>query len=205
MEFRDAIRLYLRRRWLAFGLIVLVVAGTFAWQALQPVQYQTSMSISVNRVNQDKTPDYQYDGYYALQAADLFSQTIVSWLQTPSILVSIYEQAGLSTDVRSTRQLTSRFQTKKASAQNVVVTYTSSSKEEAQKLASAITDVTQKLAENANRDADNKALFELDVAKPVIVQAQSDPVLTGALSVFVGFVLSLFLVPFAAYLSEAKS
>lgn len=204
MEFRDAIRTYLRRRWLGIGILVLTVAGAYAWQMLQPVRYSTSMSLGVNRVNADQTPDYQFDGYYALQAADLFSQTLVSWMQTPSILVEIYDQAGLPTGVDSIRGLTSRFNTKKVAAQNVVVTYSSPSQAEAEKLAMAITSVTTRLTATVNRSADNQAFFELVAAKPVVVKAKMDPVITGVASGMVGLVLALFLVPFVAYVAEAS-
>ncbi|MBI5404748.1 MAG: hypothetical protein HY976_00825 [Candidatus Kerfeldbacteria bacterium] len=204
MEFRDAIRTYLRRRWLGIGILILTVAGAYGWQMLQPVRYSTSMSLGVNRVNADQTPDYQFDGYYALQAADLFSQTLVSWMQTPSILVEIYDQAGLPTDVDSIRGLTSRFKTKKVAAQNVVVTYSSPTQAEAEKLATAITAVTTRLTATVNRSADNKAFFELVAAKPVIVKAKMDPVITGVAAGMVGLVLALFLVPFVAYVSAAS-
>lgn len=203
MELRDAIRIYVRRRWLGVAIVIVTVAGTFAWQMLQPVHYVTSMSFSVNRANKEKTADYQFDGYYALQAADLFSQTLVSWMQTPSILVEIYEQAQLPTSVDSIHGLTSRFKTKKVATQNVVVTYSSPTQAEADKLATAITTVTKNLTESVNRDSENKSLFDLGVAKPVTVRATYDPVLTGAGSFVVGLVLALFIVPFIAYAAEA--
>jgi len=204
MEFRDALQTYGRHRFLGIAIVVVTVAAAYLWSALQPIRYSTSMSLGVNRANKDATSDYQYDGYYALQAADLFSQTLVSWMQTPSILVEIYRQADLPTDEDSIRGITGRFKTKKVAAQNVVVTYMSPTEEEAERLANAMTKVTSELTKDVNRDANNQSLFELRSATPVIVRAKIDPVLLGIASVVIGIVLAMFLVPFVTYLAGAK-
>lgn len=204
MEFRDSLMVFIRRKNLTFGIILLTIAGSFLWAYVQPVRYLTSMSFSVNRISQQQTSDYQFDGYYALQAADLFSQTVVSWLQTPSVLVEISERAGSATPVTSIRSLTSRFKTKKYSSQNIVVTFAASSEDEAKRLASAVTDVITTRAQDVNRTTDNQALFGLVASQPVIVRAEPSPYLIGVVSLLVGIVLALFLVPFVEYLFAAR-
>lgn len=204
MEFRDSVSMFIRRKKLAIGIVALVIAGAYLWAYLQPVRYATSMSLSVNSINQQQTADYQFDGYYALQAADLFSQTVVSWLQTPSVLVEISERAGTTIPVTSMRSLTSRFKTKKYSSQNIVVTFAASSEDEGKRLAAAVTEVITARAQKVNRTTNNQALFELDASPPVIVRAEPDAVLIGGVSLFVGIVLALFLVPFVEYLAVAR-
>jgi capsular polysaccharide biosynthesis protein len=204
MEFRDAKRIFLKHKTLTIGLIMVVMVGAYLWQYLQPVQYVTSMSFAVNRVSKQQTTEYQYDGYYAIQAADLFSQTLVSWLQTPSVLVEIYSKAGIQTNDSSFRSLTSRFKTKKYSSQNVVVTYSASSEEQATKLGSALSDVVQQKTESANTTPDSQSLFQIAASKPVIIRSTPDPILIGAASFVVGVALALFLVPFAAYVAASS-
>lgn len=203
MELRDAIRTYVKRRWLGIGIVVVVVAGAYIWTYLQPVNYSTSMSFGVTRANKQKTTAYEYDGYYALQAADLFSQTLVSWLQTPSVLVDIYQTAGLDTGSESVRNITSRFKTKKYSAQNVVVTFGSPTREEASRLAESMTNVTRRMTESENRTSEDQALFSLEVTKPVITQTEPNPWLVGGVALVVGLTLALFIVPFVSYLALA--
>ncbi len=204
MEFRETLNVFIRRKNLAFGIVLLIVAGAYVWAYVQPVRYTTSMSFSVNRLSRQSTPDYQFDGYYALQAADLFSQTIVSWLQTPSVLVEIYDSAGITTPVHSIRSLTSRFKTKKYSSQNIVVTFSAPSQEEAKRLATAITDVITARAKDVNRTTDDQSIFELTGSPPVIVKADPSPLLIGSISLVVGIVLALFLVPLVEYLGPAR-
>lgn len=204
MELRDSLALWSRRRGLGMTVIMLVIVAAYLWSYLQPTNYTTSISFAVNRVNKEETADYQYDGYYALQASDLFSETVVSWLQTPSILVKIYERAGVvkasNTPIRS---LTSRFKTKKFAAQNIVVSYSSSSSEEASKLATAMTEEIADRTAKANRTVQDKALFEVQAARSVIVKVEVNPILVGLVSLIVGIALAAFLVPLVEYLSAA--
>ncbi len=202
MELRDSLALWSRRWGLGLTIILLVVVAAYLWSYLQPTSYTTSISFAVNRVNKEETVDYQYDGYYALQASDLFSETVVSWLQTPSVLVEIYERAGLSkTPNASISSLTSRFKTKKFAAQNIVVNYSSPTSEEASKLATAMTEAITDRTATANRTAQDKALFEVQAARPVIVKVEANPILIGAVSLIVGMALAVFLVPLVEYLS----
>jgi hypothetical protein len=78
-----------------------------------------SVSFAVNRINSQSTAEYQYDGYYALQAADLFAQTVVSWFSTPSVLREVYDQASMDPEITTVSSLANRFKVKKYSAQNI--------------------------------------------------------------------------------------
>ncbi|MFH0828649.1 MAG: hypothetical protein V1907_00495 [Candidatus Kerfeldbacteria bacterium] len=201
MELRDSISLFRKRKALAIALIVIVIGGAYAWSYLRPVHYSTSISFAVNRINKEQTAEYQYDGYYALQAADLFSQTVISWLQTPSVVVSIFDRAGIYVSPDSLRSLPSRFKAKKYSAQNIVVTYSTPTEEEGKKLATALSDEIASRSSTVDRNADNKAIFEVVPSKPVIVLAKPNPLLIGIGSLIVAVTLALFLVPLVEYLS----
>lgn len=205
MELRESIGIFKRRWILAVVLFVVVVGGAFAWSYTRPKHYTTSISFAVNTVASTQANEYQYGGYYALQAADLFSQTVVSWLQTPSVLVSIYSRANLPTDVNSLSSLTSRFKTKKYSAQNIVVTYSSPTESEAHKLATALSTEISTRTASLNQNAQNKSQFEVVAGDPVVVLAHPNPVLIAAASAVVALTLILFLVPFVEYFAVMPS
>lgn len=201
MELRDSLMLY-RRRWvLSVILLVIVVGSAYAWSYLRPKYYTTSISFAVNGTTAVQTNEYQYGGYYALQAADLFSQTVVSWLQTPSVLVSIYDRAGIPSHVDTLQNLTSRFKTKKYSAQNIVVTYASPTESEGRQIATALaTEISSRTA-NLNQVAQDKPQFEVVSADPVIVLTKPNPLLIGFASLVVALTLVVFLIPLIEYLS----
>lgn len=167
--------------------IVIGLAGALAFSFLKPVSYDASISFSINRINRQETTEYQYDGYYAIQASDLFSQTVMSWFMTPSVLLEIYDYAQIDPQIKSLTDLTSRFKTKKYSPQNIVVKYSERDEDTASKIADAIVSVVEQKAAVANQTSDQKALFDVQGAKPVIVK--NEPIIW--LNTIVGFLAGL--------------
>jgi len=174
--------------------LLLPVALAVGFALLRPVTYTTSIAFTVNRINKQPTPDYQFDGYYALQASDLFSETVVSWFLTPSVIVEIYDAAGVDPHVTSLNALTSRFKIKKYSSQNLVVKFTEASPDTAAKIAKAVIRTVESKAAELNQSADRKALFEVVGAKPVTVQDSNQLVLVGIVGLVIGLFLTTILV-----------
>lgn len=168
--------------------------------ARQPVRYQASISFAVNRISRVASGEYQYDGYYAIQAADLLSQTVVSWFSTPSVLREVYERAGLTTPIESLSALPRRFKTRKYAAQNIVVTFRESTDERANKIAQAVTETMQNRASALNQTADEQALFEIVGSKPVIVRQPPAVALTVLAGASVGFLAGLAVLSLGTYL-----
>ncbi|MBI3115460.1 MAG: hypothetical protein HYZ09_03145 [Candidatus Kerfeldbacteria bacterium] len=190
------------RRPTPFIIVVTLLAGVaalvVAWS--RPVRYETSISFAVNRINQGPTDQYEYDGYYAIQAADLFSQTVVSWFSTPSVLREVYDNAGLSVDVSSLNSLVRRFSTKKEAAQNIIVTFAESTEERAAILAEAVTTTMQERAAALNQTADETALFEIVGTNPLIVATRPNLLLYTFAGLLAGFLVALSTVSVLAYL-----
>ena len=185
-------------RWVIVIITIAAVVSSLVFSYLKPVSYDTSISFSINRINKQETLEYQYDGYYAIQAADLFSQTVMSWLMTPSVLLEIYEKANIDPHISSIENLTSRFKAKKYSPQNIVVRYKERDYQSAEKIAQAITSIVEDKAVVSNQTSDQKALFEVNGAKPVIVEDK--PIIW--LNVLIGLVSGLVLSIIAAYIIE---
>jgi len=200
MELRDYLRVYWRQRWLIAGLVTIATITTVILTINQPVRFQASESFAVNRINKELTADYQYDGYYALQAADLFSQTVVSWFSTPSILRQVYRQADLDPNIETMNSLSSRFTVKRYSAQNIVVRFNETSAERATKLAQAVRQVIEQQTSELNKTADGKSIFSIVGSEPVIVDFKPNPWLYGGVALVVSFGFSLLLAAFRHYL-----
>jgi capsular polysaccharide biosynthesis protein len=187
------------RAWIIWGtLLILAVTLTVSW--FTPVSYTTSIAFSVNRIAIEETEYYEYDGYYAIQAADLYSQTIVSWFLTPSVILTVYEKAGVIPEIDSLRAFTSRFKTKKYSPQNIVVTYTERDERAARKLADAIVDTVETNAGELNQTAGREALFEVRGSTPVVVENRVNWVLNLGVGLIAGLLVSITIVYIARYL-----
>ncbi len=202
MELRDYLKIYWEQRWFIVGLVLLATITTYAVVATRPIRSSVSTSFAVNRVNKEPTPDYQYDGYYALQAADLFAQTVVSWFRTPAILQEMYQQANLDPAIQSIDGLPARFRVKKYSAQNIVVRFSETDDTRATQFAAAMAKVMSERAEQLNQSADHKSLFAISATKPVIAPERSNPWLYAGVALVLSSGLALGVAALRHYLKK---
>lgn len=169
------------------GAVVAVVV--YAISATRKPKFAASLSITVDRASAQTTVEYQYDGYYAIQAADLFSQTLLSWFLTPSTLLSFYDEAGLDSHITSLNEIVSRFRARKFSAQNLVVQFADADRNTAERLGNAINTVVERNGEQLNVTASGDPLFDIRTQTPVIVETRTNAPLNALLA----FVVSIFL------------
>lgn len=192
MELRDYMKVHWSQRWMILTM-VLVASGAAAIVAgTRPEQTGVSVSFAINRTNREVTTQYQYDGYYALQAADLFAQTVVSWFSTPSVLREVYEHAQLDPEIQSLNSLPSRFKVRKYSAQNIVVRFNERTPERATKVAESLKQVMEEKATRLNQTADGKSIFEIVGATPVSAPSRPNIGFIVAITAVLSFALALF-------------
>lgn len=200
MELRDYLRVYWSQRWLILGVIAVACAAAAIAIALQPERTGVSASFAINRTNRVETTQYEYDGYYALQAADLFAQTVVSWFDTPSFLRTVYEKANLDPMIETVNSLPARFSVKKYSAQNIVVKFTESNQERASKVATALAAVMEDTTKDLNATSTGKALFEIISGPPVIAPATAPRMLIFTVTIILSGAAGLLLAAGRHYL-----
>ncbi|MFH0805085.1 MAG: hypothetical protein V1916_02730 [Patescibacteria group bacterium] len=186
-----------------YRLVIMVVTlvglvSASVYSLVKPPYYDTSIAFAINRTNRQETAEYQYDGYYAIQAADLFSQTVMSWLMTPSVLLEIYQKAQIDPQISSLEELSARFKTKKFSPQNIVVRFRERDQATALKIGTAITATIEEKAVKSDQAADQQSLFQVQGTPPVTVERRPSLPLNALLGLVAGFIVSLL----AAYLIE---
>ena len=184
MELREHIRIIKKYRWLIVIVTILATLAAFIFSYIQPEYYRVSLSFTVKAINKPATQDYQYDGYYAIKASELFSQTIISWFMTPSILDDIYTHAEIDPQIGSLDRFTSRFKTKQYSAQNFVVTFKERDKTTAEKISHSIIIYVEENSKTLNQDMDKNSLFEATGSTPVIIK-QKTPTWLVTLAAFI--------------------
>lgn len=192
MELRDYIHVYWKQRWIIIGLVLVACVTAAVVAQTRPIQTGVSVSYAINRTNRVATTQYEYDGYYALQASDLFAQTVVSWFSTPSFLQEVYQQANLDPEIQSLNSLPSRFSVRKYSAQNIVVRFNERNEERAKGVAQYLGSVMEKKAESLNQSSDGKSLFAIVAGVPVIAPARPNMALILGVTAVLSFALGLF-------------
>ena len=174
---------------IAIALVVGISAVLIA--KFLPVKYDASVALNVIRVNREETGDYQYDGFYAIQASNLFAETIVSWLETPAVVKEIYEQSGKKDAVLSLSDFAGAFKAKKLSSQNITVKFSSKTEEEAKMLASSLVSVVAKKSQASLETSKKEAVFEIKSADPVIVKRTYDAAITFFAGLITGLALGI--------------
>ncbi len=202
MEFRDHLRIMGRGKVLIIIFTVLVVGVSMILLYFKEPVYQSSISFSVNRVNRQTTEYYEYDGYYAISAAELFSQTLMSWFMTPSVLLEIYEQAEVDPQIKSLSSFASRFRARQYASQNIVVSFKEKDQAKATKISNAVVNIVQTKAADLNKTSDQKSIFEVVGSKPVIVEQKLSYWLAGVISLLCGLIVSIILVYLFRYFKE---
>lgn len=171
--------------------VLVVTVATYLFTMRVKPRYAASLAIAVNRINKQVTPDYQYDGYYALQASDLFSQTLLSWFLTPSVILDFYQKAGVDPHVTTTNELVSRFKARKFAAQNIVVQFTERDRDAAQKLADGISSTVRSRSAELDKNATGDSTFEVVPSTAVIVEVKPNPVLNTIAAAVASLLLGL--------------
>ena len=188
-----------RHPWRSVILTALIGAFAAALVAMNlPPATRVSLSFTINQ-RQQATTDYSYDGYYALRAAELFADTVISWFSTPASVSDIYRTAVIALPEEEAAAAAGRFRAKKLSAQVVTVSYAEKDRGRAEALAKAGVAIAAARTAELNRNAEGRSLFELIAADPIISASRFPP----ERAAIVGFLLGLAGGALALYFSAS--
>lgn len=192
MELKEYLKIIRKYKTLFVATIAVVVLAVFAFFYLQPIHYNTSLTLNITRSGSQSTEQYKYDDFYRLQADEKFAETIVEWLRSPRIVADIYTSAGIAGSGRSSLgKLSKSVSAEKRSSQVVAVAFSAPNEDAAQKIAGATADTLAKLTQNLNVEQKENTWFKIAPESPVIVRYEPSfwRVLLGSLvgGVFLAF------------------
>lgn len=121
-------------------LLITVVATLVAYGVASRIQpsHIVHFSYTISLAQRETAPDFRFDGYYALQATDLFAATLAGWMKTPEHVVEAYREAGLPLPSTDARTIVKAVEVTRSGPQLVQVAVKSESKIEAEALASGL-------------------------------------------------------------------
>lgn len=183
---------------LIISFVAAMVAAAAA-QALAPAP-EVHFSYLVSLRQREDAAQYRFDGYYALQATDLFAATLASWVHTPEIIAAAYQQAGLVLTDRDPRSVQAAITATKSSPQLVEVTVRQPIEADAQKLATGLQAVMNEEVAAYHAQGIPAVTFGVVATTPWVGQrAVATRVVTAAAFIFV-FIAALNVVLFQASL-----
>ncbi len=86
------------KKYALFLAIITIVGASIglAITKLLPISYDVSLSLDIERKAVPTDKFYTYDGYYAIQATELFAKSVESWFVTPSFVEDVLKNADKS-------------------------------------------------------------------------------------------------------------
>jgi capsular polysaccharide biosynthesis protein len=174
---------------ISFGVICGILSLIFS--LAMPKSYDAVTLLSIHRVNREKTADFQYDNYYAIQAAEYLGNTVVSWLETPETISEIYKKAGRSDQVGDVYAAARKIKPKQISSHLVKVKLNDSDRGRAEGLSRAIGDVLQSKISEIEVTSENKNSFTVDSTKPIVTQKIYSPPLVGLIGFLGGIIVGI--------------
>ena len=108
-------------------------------------KYTIHFSYLVSLSEREEASEYRFDGFYALQATDLFAATLAKWAAAPEVINKAYQTAGLTPESADVRSLSRVVRAEKTAPQLVQLTIQAKDPETAERLADGLQEV---MAEN---------------------------------------------------------
>jgi len=133
------------KRYLPVLLVISAAASVVAFVLANAsdIKYQAHYSYLVSLSQREAAQEYRFDGFYALQATDLFAATLARWVQTPETIVAAYERAGVALPTKAPRDLTKLMRAEKTAPQLVQVTVEGRDERQARELSRALASVME--------------------------------------------------------------
>lgn len=130
-------------------LMVSFVLAVIAWLVVRGIgaSYEVHFSYLISLSQREEVSDYSFDGYYALQATDLFTATLAQWIKTPEVIVEAYREAEVDLEVSDPRVLGRKIRAVKSAPQLIEVTVKGKIREETERLAEGVRVVMKKNVE----------------------------------------------------------
>lgn len=202
MELKEYLKIFKKEKNVISGAILSVLVLTLIFSGLRGVYFDNDMLLLISRSGTQNTPDYKYDGYYAVQASDIFADNVSQWLASASIASEIYLKAKAESEMRSLKDFSKAFKADKLSSQYVRVRFQSKDRDTAKKISYAMIDVLQKKADLLSESSVEQISFKVIYSDPLSVENKSDLLSNGILAVIGGLFLGIFMALGKNYFSD---
>lgn len=155
--------------------VVVVLGGIVIANKISKVSYDGSTTLILKQVvaGPEEGQDYKYDGFYTIQANQMFSDSVETWLEAPDFVKLIFDRANLSAP-ESMNALKGIFDFDKVISQSVAVRLNRGSADEVKQILEAMIQVMKEKTESLLVDKNSKPLFTIDTTPVLVLQHEID-------------------------------
>jgi hypothetical protein len=181
-------RTFFKKNALFLGIITVVgISVGLAITRILPVSYDVSLALNIERKTNDTGEFYTYDGFYAIQATELFSKSVASWFVTPDFVEDVLRNADKSDiDKLSVKDFRRIFTPEQVSANVVEVRFGVDEAEVGTTLTDSIS--SSIVSYMQTRDIKDYNIF---VGTPVIRQVDYNPILFALGGAFLALAIGI--------------
>lgn len=194
MELKDYLRIIGQGWALILGLTASVTLLVIAWTVYQPLKYESSVAVVVNKPNpvaQSGANYFQYDKYYSIQASSLYADTLAAWLASPSTAKEIYAKAGLTVPDVPLKKLSRIFKPRQLPPVTLNVTAKDKDQTRAERLANAAAAILEEKTEEQNKSDNPEHHFILIKGQTVTAAARPDFIINTLVGLVAGLIIGL--------------
>lgn len=169
-------------------IVLIIIAMAAAWFLTnrKPVTYEANTLVILHKKVESKeiaSNFYQYDNYYAIQAAGLEADNLSVIIASPNVVTEIYKNANLEVPAVPFKTLAKSFKTKKVATINALDIFVDNpNKEEARKL-------VKSAAEVLKTKTDPK--FNVEISEPIVKEVQPNLTLNLIVAGAIGLIIGL--------------
>lgn len=161
MELKEILGIFKRESKTFLVVFLAIVFLGLVFFIFQKDRLEANLMLNVTRKGVQDTQEYRYDSFYRMQADERFADTLVRWMESPSISNEIRNVSGIGRE----RKIKAR----RLSAQMIEVVFLTKNADEAMKVSQAIEDVLGRQIEKLNSQQNDSSWFAL-IANEVEVQ-----------------------------------
>lgn len=184
----DIYKTFFKKNALFLGIITVIgISVGLVGTRLLPVSYDVSLALNIERKVSDTGDFYTYDGFYAIQATELFGKSVASWFVTPDFVEDVLRNSDKSDiDKLSVKDFRRIFTPEQVSANVVEVRF---GVDEA-KVGNTLTDSISSSIVSYMQTRDIKD-YNIFVGTPVIRQVDYNPILFALGGAFLALAIGI--------------
>ncbi|HPH78920.1 MAG TPA: hypothetical protein PLH65_02450 [bacterium] len=205
MDLVQSIKPIIKYWWVILLSVIIVFAGIIITNKMSKASWDGATTLILKQeIVADKSADnYKFDGYYAVEANQIFSDSIETWLEAPDFIQLVYDKAQVQSPEKMS-SLKGTFDFDKVISQSVAVRLNGGSKDEVNKLMNAMISVMKEKTESLLVDQDGRSVFTIDSTPVLILQHEVDFKLQFGIGLLGALCMGVFLCYFMYAFDEMK-
>lgn len=193
MELREIIRIFTREKRLIAGLLLASMVIGFLVYRLQSQWYTATVLLTVTRTAAEDTADYRYDHLYRLQADERMADTIARYLESGIGTETVARESGIGTD-HANFFAKGKIEALRTSSQLIQVKYRIRTPLEAERVAAALHQSSERYVASLNEQARERNWFTLLASDPFVKDGRFTLLRTLLIALAVGILVTFWTV-----------